>query len=90
MKFDKEILQELVYGDFDGYKVIQHKLIDNSRWSLVYEMIFQFEDKFYRTTYQQGATEQQDESPYEYEDDNIECPEVFPVEKTIIVYEAKK
>lgn len=90
MKFDKEILQELVYGDFDGYKVIEHKMIDHSRWSLIYKMIFQFEDKFYRTTYQCGATEQQDESPYEYEDDMIECTEVIPVEKTIIVYETKK
>jgi hypothetical protein len=53
-------------------------------------MIFKFEDKLYKTSYSTGATEYQDEDPYEYEDDVIECPEVFPVEKTIIVYEAKR
>ena len=45
-------------------------------------MVFKFEGKFYSS----------DESPYEYADDEdeIECPEVVPVEKTVIVYEPEK
>lgn len=91
MKFAKENLRDLVIqNDFDGYddfKVIERKLIGNSRWTINYQMIFKFAGKFYRTTYSLGATEYQDERPYEYEDGMIECPEVFPIEKTIIVYE---
>lgn len=90
MKFKKEILQELAYGDVDGYDIIEHKMTGHTRWSLQYSMIFKFEDKLYKTSYSTGATEYQDEDPYEYEPDEIECPEVIPVEKTSIVYEVKK
>jgi len=50
-------------------------------------MVFETEGKFYETFYSVGATESQEERAYEYEPDDIECKEVFPVEKTIIVYE---
>jgi hypothetical protein len=91
MKFKKELLQELAYECYvDGFEVIEQKMTGHTRWSLKYSMIFKFEDKLYKTSYSTGATEYQDEEPYEYEDDVIECPEVFPVEKTIIVYEAKR
>lgn len=90
MKITKEILQDLVWEETVGqYKSIKKELIDSSRWSLFYEQIIQdtFTGKFYLTTYSEGATEVQDEEPYEYEDDEIEVREVRPVEKTIIVYE---
>jgi hypothetical protein len=90
MKFKKELLQELTYGDIDGYEVIEQKMTGHTRWSLQYSMIFKFEDKLYKTSYSTGATEYQDEEPYEYEPDEIECPEVIPMEKTITVYEVKK
>ncbi len=91
MEFAKEILIDMALGFPEtGYKIIENKIVDTTRWSKVYRMIFRFEDKFYSSLYQCGATEYQDEEPYEYEDDMIECTEVFPVEKTIIVYEAKK
>jgi hypothetical protein len=88
MKFTKEFLQELVWdeGD-DNVEVIEDELIDESRWSLHYRMIFKYDEKYYETFYSKGATEQQDESPYEFEDDEIECVEVFPIEKVITVYE---
>ena len=84
MIFKKEFLRE-----FEGEE-IESKIIDTTRWSIVKRRIFKYEGKFYETIYCFGATESQDESPYEYEDDEIECPEVIPVEKTIIVYEPIK
>ena len=94
MKFDKSVLIDLLYGDYDndGMKkayVIENELISNDRWSLHYRMIFKYADKYYETFYSRGATEYQDEQPYEFEDDMIECDEVVPVEKTITVYERR-
>ena len=80
MLFLKEFLQE------DQGETIEDKIIGQSRWSTAHRRIFKFEGKFYETCYSHGSTECQDESPYEYEPDQIECKEVFPVEKTIIVY----
>lgn len=85
MKFKKEYLQDLVYDEVDG--VIKDQITDTSRWSTHHEMVFKYEDRYYKTYYSVGSTEQQEESPFEYDDDEIECKEVFPIEKTIIVYE---
>lgn len=85
MKFKKEFLQEI--EDNDDVEVIETEIIDTTRWSIINRMVFKFEGKFYVTTFSHGATECQDESPYEYEGDEIECKEVFPVQKTITVYE---
>ena len=81
MKFKKDFLQDLVGGG------IVDEIIDHTRWSVVHWQVFKHEDKYYSTSYSVGATESQDESPYEYDKDELECPEVKPVEKTITVYE---
>ena len=49
--------------------------------------MFRYGDRCYRTIYSRAATECQDESPFEYEDDLIECDEVVKVEKLVTVYE---
>lgn len=85
--FDKEFMFEILDGD-EG-EIISNTIVENSRWSISHELIFKYEDVFYRTFYSVGATEMQDESPWEYDDD-VECTEVVPVEKTIIVYEKRK
>lgn len=71
-------------------KLVQDELVDTSRWSHIHERIYQnLEDgKFYSTSYSTGATECQDETPYEYDGDVIEFIEVKAVEKTITVFEA--
>ena len=51
------------------------KIIDTTRWSIVHEIVFKDNGKFYQTTYSEGATEMQPERPWEY-DDEIECTEV--------------
>lgn len=81
MKFSKEFLQD------DGGETVYDKVIGRRRWSLDRERVFKHEGRYFRTRYSVGATENQDERPYEDEDDEIECVEVFPVEKTVIVYE---
>jgi len=90
MKFSKEFMQNLAWEDHeDDVKIITNELTSTSRWSLFYDLIFKYQGKFYRSTYSKGATEQQDERPYEYEGDEIECSEVYPVEETVIVYKKK-
>ena len=81
MKFTKEFLREME-GDTVSDIIVQH-----SRWSVFHERIFHHEGRFFKTHYSIGATESQDESPYEYSDAEIECQEVRPMEKTITVYE---
>jgi hypothetical protein len=90
MKFKKQFLQDMLWEDVEGAEVIHSEIVGKSRWSLNHEAIFKYEDKFYRTYYNTAATEQQDERPYEFDDDEIECEEVVPVEKIITVYETKK
>lgn len=57
------------------YECIYDQIIDKTRWSIIHECVFEFENKFYLTTYSEGATEMQYETPWEYEDE-IECVEV--------------
>lgn len=66
------------------YNAIEDDVIDTSRWSILHEIVFQDNDgKFYKTSYSVGATECQDEAPWEYED-NITC---YEVEKKKVVVE---
>ena len=80
MKFNKKVLQELTYDyNFDEYKIIYTKQVDSSRWSIIYEQVFKFDGKYYMTSFSRGATEYQDEKPYEFDGDSndmIECKEV--------------
>jgi hypothetical protein len=82
MKFSREFLQD------DGGETIESRITGKGRWTVHYTRVFKHEDKFYRTDYSVGATENQDEAPYEYAPDEIECMEVFPRMKTVVVYEA--
>jgi len=70
--------------------VISNEIGDTSRWSTHHSLVFQNKvtEKFYQTFYSCGATEMQNECPFEYDPDMIEVVEVFPVQKTITVYEA--
>lgn len=84
MIFEKWKLKEI--EDLPEFEVISTDITDHTRWTVVHRRIFKFENKFYQTIFQVGATESQDEQAYEYDDDEIECEEVFPVEKTVIEY----
>ena len=82
MEFKKDWLLENVV---DGTPVL-NEISGHSRWSINYRAVFEFEGKYYKTTYSVGATEMQEEGPYDYAPENIECPEVIKEEYTAIRY----
>lgn len=83
MKFTKQFLLDML----DGKDVIEDRIDGKSRWAIQHRCVFTHEGKFFETFYQVAASESQDESPYENAPDEIECPEVFAVSKTITAYE---
>ena len=80
MKFKREVLKAIVYDDCINAKKVEDTITGTTRWSILHTMVFEYVGKFYRSTYSEGATEQQDERPYEYDPEEIECPEVEPIE----------
>jgi hypothetical protein len=89
-EFKKEDLVSLADSDDpEMLKRISDRVTGTGRWSIHHEMVFEdlSTGKFYMTTYSRGATEQQDESPFQYAKDTVVCHEVRPVEKMVTVYE---
>lgn len=77
----------LPYEGYDGVEIIEDTIVSVSRWSIHHEIIFKWIDgKFYQASYSRGATEMQDESPWEYEDE-VTCTEVHRVPKVVEVWE---
>ena len=64
------------------YGAILNEVTELTRWSVHHKIIFAYQGKFYQTYYSEGATEMQDESPWEYEDE-VECHEVELKEVTV-------
>ena len=50
------------------YSSISDKIIDRTRWGIIYESVFKFEDEFWQMTWEDGATESQDYSSMDYEE----------------------
>ncbi len=94
MKYTKEQMQDMAYGYGESDKLIEveKKITSVSRWSIHYTVIFKDVDtgKHYSSSYSRGATEAQDESPYEYANDEIEVTEVEQIEKMVMVWEKVK
>lgn len=87
-EFPKNDLKCMADRDaIDGYTVIEDKIVDVSRWSIIHRMVFEHNGEYYETAYRRGATEMQDENPYEFDGDMVKCAKVIPVTKTIIAYE---
>jgi hypothetical protein len=88
--FDKEDLISLVDGDdVQGLQVMENTITGTGRWSIHHRLVFKELDtgKFWAVGYSRGATEQQDESPFENGGARVTCREVLPVEKMVTVYE---
>lgn len=83
MKFSRAFLSDM------GGETVLDEITHHSRWSVHHRRVFKVGDAYYSTTYSIGATESQDESPYQYDDEEIECPEVVPVSQMVTTYEAK-
>ncbi|QBX32790.1 hypothetical protein Asfd1_164 [Aeromonas phage Asfd_1] len=75
---------------------IEKEVYDERRWSTVYRQILAVTrpgdetPRYFETSYSEGATEMQDESPYENDGDFVTLDEVFPVEVIKIEYRRKK
>ncbi len=79
-KFSKEYFTS---GRDLPWSALEDKVIDSSRWSINHEIIFENDGKYWKTCYSVGATECQDERPWD-DIDEVECTEV---EKRIIEVE---
>ena len=88
MKFSKELMLNILNGNA-AEEIVYDRVVDNTSWSIIYELVFKYNNKYYKTSYSVGATEYQDETPWEYNDE-IECEEVEPIQKLITVYEKVK
>jgi hypothetical protein len=95
MNFPRELLIDIAYAgskdkfEYNGEPIIiieGPKLVDHSRWNIIYEVVFKYFDKYYQTHFSRGATEMQDEEPYEHDDDEVFCPEVIPTQVVHTVY----
>lgn len=86
--FPREILQLMLAEDLEDFEglemeVVDDEVYDNSRWSVHHRMIFKHGDKHYMVDYSRGATEQQDERPFEYSPVDVPCIEVE--EKEVVI-----
>lgn len=92
MKFKREFMQRLAYDDIypKEAEVIENKIISVGRWDIHYEIVFKTNSKYYRSYYSIGATENQDNQPYEYDGNEIECEEVVPYEETVVRFKKVK
>lgn len=73
----KEFSREYLMDELDVLcNSVSDEITGTSRWSVFHTIVFQDKDgKFYEANYSCGATEMQNEGPWEYED-IIECVEV--------------
>lgn len=91
MKFKKEDLLDLIWDDKpEGFERVLNTLTGHSRWSIKYSLVFKYDNKYYVLEYSKGATEHQDESPLQYEPDEIECQEVWPKLIQSVIYTTEK
>jgi hypothetical protein len=94
MKFNKEFLSETVlYSGSDQTQktfIVVNSISETSRWSEYHYLVFSHKGNLYETSYSQGLTESQDESPWEYDSEEIECAEVEAYEKTVTAYRKKQ
>ena len=76
----------VVYGDHDDYQTISEEIYGQGRWSIRKSGIFKrlSDETFWAASWSVGATEYQEERPFEYED--AEFTQVEPKEVTVIQY----
>jgi hypothetical protein len=74
--------------DCEGGEIVSDTMIDHGRWTIEHEIVFrlpcQKPGEAWRANYRVGATETQDERPWEY-DKEVECTLVQAVEQIVTV-----
>lgn len=89
--FPKDDLIALTFGmrngGGDGLRCVSDEITGQRRWTTMHRMVFTDGTSFYEALYEVGSTESQDDEPFQYEADPVECSEVVPVERTVTLYE---
>lgn len=87
LQLTKEEAERVINDDHEEFVVIDSSIVDATRWSIIYRVVIQrkSDGKYFADTYGVGATECQDERPWEYSEPDFE--EVQKIEKTVWVYE---
>jgi hypothetical protein len=86
IQLPKSTMLGILYGESDDGKVVKDSICSHSRWSVIHNIIFEYKSHYYTAIYSVGATEYQDETPWEH-DDTVDCTEVHQVEKVVKVWE---
>lgn len=75
--FSKNYLKNTLELPYNEELVLSDEIVDNGRWTIQHDLVFKdpADGKSYRTAYQVGATETQQEGPWEY-DDTVTATEV--------------
>ena len=89
MKLSEKDARDIVYDDHEDWHKVEEELVDTSRWSIMYEGVFLHKpsNKYYSLDWSVGATEQQDERPFEYCKE-VEATEVKQVTVSTKVWKA--
>jgi hypothetical protein len=84
----QELASSTVGKSYEGWKVIENEIADHDRWTIQYTLVVQNleTEEFYRTCYSIGATESQDESPFEYDTEGATLLRVYPIKVEVTQY----
>lgn len=86
--------RELVVDEYDlpsggsaehAVEVLEDTIVDTSRWSTEHLLTVRIKDRFYQTRYRVGATECQEEYPWD-DQESVEFKEVVRREKMVQVW----
>ena len=85
MKVTVEEARNIAWDDSADFRMVEESVYDTSRWSIHKTGICEHieTNKFYELSWSVGATESQDEGPFEYESGDIELYEVVQKEVTV-------
>lgn len=86
--FDLIYADEFINDTHGCFDLVYNEIIETCRWTNLYNIVIQrkFDGKYFRSTYRKGATEYQDEDPWQQEG-KITFTEAFPRVVTSVVYE---
>jgi hypothetical protein len=74
MQLTSEEGRLVIDDDHDDWAKVKEEIIDTRRWSVRYLGVFSHKPsgRFYQMAWSVGATEQQDEQPFEFETPELE------------------
>lgn len=88
IQIPEEVANDLRYEDeVEEWRVVHRETVDQRRWQSTERVVFQCCDKhprYFELFWGAGLTECQEDKDFV---GSQECKEVFPVEKTVVVYE---